>query len=444
LEIFGLISALGNTAFTLVAFVVALSVIVTIHEYGHYIIGRWSGIKADVFSLGFGPVLYSRVDKHGTRWQIAALPFGGYVKFKGDANAASGVDGEVMEAIPAEELRSTMHGAPLWARALTVAAGPVFNFILSLIVFSALVLFRGVASDPLSVAEISPMPGVQQLMPGDEILQIAGLDTPNLENLGEFIRDLPEENTMDYLVKRDGAEVAVRGPHPMPALAVNISPDGAALDADMKAGDVVLSVDGQSIGRFEELRTLVAAADGGSVDLELWRDGEIRSVTLTPRRRDLPQAEGGFETRWLIGINGGYFFTPQTETPGIGEALSYGVQQTSFIIRSSVSGLYHMIAGSISPCNLSGPIRIAETSGAMASQGLGDFIWFIAVLSTAVGLLNLFPIPVLDGGHLVFYAYEAVVGKPPGDKAVRILMGMGLTLILSLMVLGLGNDLFCV
>ena len=147
--------------------------------------------------------------------------------------------------------------------------------------------------------------------------------------------------------------------------------------------------------------------------------------------------------RLWIGISGGLFFEAATERGGIGQSMAYGVEQTYFIVKSSLSGLYNIITGAISSCNLSGPIGIAQTSSAMASQGAQSFIYFIAVLSTAVGLLNLFPIPVLDGGHLVFHAYEAVTGKPPSDRALRVLMGVGLTLLLSLMVFALGNDLFC-
>ena len=138
-----LIPLFGNLAFTIVAFVAALSVIVAIHEYGHYIVGRWSGIKAETFSIGFGKVLWSRVDKHGTRWQIAALPFGGFVKFLGDANSASaGADEETMSTLSDDEKRHTMHGAPLWARAATVFAGPTFNFIFSAIIFTTFSLIR--------------------------------------------------------------------------------------------------------------------------------------------------------------------------------------------------------------------------------------------------------------------------------------------------------------
>jgi regulator of sigma E protease len=188
---------------------------------------------------------------------------------------------------------------------------------------------------------------------------------------------------------------------------------------------------------------MVGKSDGSAITLTIWRDGDTFDVTLTPRRVDLPLSDGGFETRWLIGITGGMVFEPKTENPGVLDSLTYGVNQTYYIVKSSLSGLYHVIAGSISSCNLRGPVGIAETSGQAASQGLLAFVWFIAVLSTAVGFLNLFPIPVLDGGHLVFHAYEAIVGRPPSDGAMRIMMAIGLALIVTLMVFALSNDFRC-
>ena len=167
------------------------------------------------------------------------------------------------------------------------------------------------------------------------------------------------------------------------------------------------------------------------------------NLTLEPRRTDEPQPDNSFRTVYRIGIAAGMFFEPATETPGVFEALGGAVSQTGRIIEGSISGLWHMVTGAISTCNLSGPIGIAETSGAMASQGTSNFIWFIAVLSTAVGLLNLFPVPVLDGGHLCFFAYEAVSGRPPSDRALKVLMSIGLTLVLGLMVFALSNDIFC-
>ncbi|WP_201722357.1 site-2 protease family protein, partial [Sulfitobacter sp. HI0040] len=165
--------------------------------------------------------------------------------------------------------------------------------------------------------------------------------------------------------------------------------------------------------------------------------------TLTPRSTDEPQADGSFANNLRIGIVSDMAFRPATETPGMGEALVGGARNMWRIIEGSFAGLKQMIIGNISTCNLSGPVGIAQTSGAMASQGATSFINFIAVLSTAVGMLNLFPIPALDGGHLVFYAYEAVARKPPSDAALRVLMSIGIALVLTLMVFALYNDVFC-
>ncbi|MGD9864550.1 MAG: RIP metalloprotease RseP [Pseudodonghicola sp.] len=450
MNIVELIPQFGGLVYTVVAFVVALSVIVAVHEFGHYIVGRWSGIHAEVFSLGFGPVLWSRQDKRGTRWQLAALPFGGYVKFLGDANAASGKDGETMAEIyrnNPDDLRHTMHGAPLWARTLTVAAGPVFNFVMSIAVFTLLFMAQGVARDPLTVGQLHPMPGGETgLQSGDEILAVAGVPAPDFTNAGAWTRftdALPAARTLDYRVRRDGQEVTVPGPHPFPAYVFRVAPRSAAMDAGLRPGDVITAVGGQPVYVFDQLKAAVESSNGAPLLLDVWRDGSEARFTMTPRRVDEPQADGGFVTQWRIGIVGGMAFEPATETAGPVAAFLGGLAQTWGIVVGSLSGLWHMVTGAISTCNISGPIGIAETSGAMASQGAQSFISFIAVLSTAVGLLNLFPIPALDGGHLMFYAYEAVIGKPPSDGVLRILMTVGLAVILSLMVFALGNDLFC-
>ena len=449
MESIAFIPQVGGLFLTLVAFVIALSVIVAIHEYGHYIVGRWCGIKAEVFSLGFGPVLFSRVDKHGTQWQVAALPFGGYVKFLGDANAASGTAAETYDEIPQHVKRQTMLGAPLWARTATVAAGPVFNFILSVVVFAAVMMIQGRAIEPLAVGELKPLPfeGVT-IQPDDQLISINGDAVPARDGddpdaFQDFINALPYEATLDYEVNRNGEVTVVQGPFPMPALITQLAPQSAAFDIDLRQGDVIFAVEGAPIVAFEQLKQVVETSDGRVLELDVWRNGEILQFALAPRRVDEPQPEGGFKTQWRIGISGGLAFEPATEALGLVTAVSDGGTQVWRVISSSLSGLYHMITGAISSCNMSGPIGIAEVSGAMASQGVDNFIWFIAVLSTAVGLLNLFPIPVLDGGHLVFYAYEAVTGRKPSDQILRILMTVGLVLILSVMAFAVFNDIFC-
>jgi len=445
-DILTLLPSFGNLLYTLAAFVIALSVIVAVHEYGHYIIGRWSGIHAEVFSLGFGPVIYSWVDRRGTRWQVAALPLGGYVKFLGDANAASaGADEETMSHLTPTEKRHTMHGAPLWARAATVAAGPVFNFILSIALFAGIFMFSGVATDTPSIGSTYALPGgIGELETGDEIRAIEGRPTPDYPAVQEVADEFPTLERMQYLVARAGAETTVEGPAVYPARINAVTPDSAAMAAGLREGDVIMAINGAPVRSFAELQGIVKTAGGSPLDLQVWRDGEAEfEVTLTPKRTDLPLRTGGFETRYLIGIGGGFFFEPVTRRVGPLEAVSAGAGQVSFVVTSSLSALTHMITGAISSCNLRGPLGIAETSGAAASAGFADFIWFLAVLSTAVGLMNLFPIPVLDGGHLVFHAWEWAAGKPPPDGVMRVLMLVGLALVLSLMAFGLTNDLRC-
>jgi regulator of sigma E protease len=440
----GLVAGFGSVGFTLVAFVVALSVIVAIHEYGHYIVGRWCGIHAEVFSLGFGPALFSRVDKHGTRWQLAALPFGGYVKFMGDKNAASGVDGEAMAGLSAAERRRTMHGAPLWARALTVAAGPVANFLLAIFIFTGFVLWSGIATERAVIGSLQPYPFEgPTLQEGDEITAIEGRPTADLTAFLEVSDEIPPAASISYTVMRGGETITVAGPHPRPPIADGVMPQSAAFEAGLLTGDVITAVDGAPLYAFNQMREIVGASEGKPLLLTVWRDGEVLEKTLSPRRSDVPKADGGFETRWLIGLNGSMLFGPEVRNAGLFESINYGAAQVRDIITSTFSGIAHIVRGDISTCNLKGPIGIAETSGAAATMGVESFIWFLAALSTAVGLMNLFPIPVLDGGHLVFHAYEAITRRPPSERALQVLMMTGFSMIMALMAFALSRDLLC-
>ncbi|AXQ94032.1 RIP metalloprotease RseP [Cereibacter azotoformans] len=444
MDIVGLVPQFGGAVWTIIAFIVALSIVVAVHEYGHYIVGRWTGIHAEVFSLGMGPVIASRVDRRGTRWQLAALPFGGYVRFLGDADAASSRASLTVHQLNEQERGRTMHGAPLWARSATVAAGPLFNFALSILVFCGFFMVKGVATELPVVGQMKELPSAgQELEPGDRILSVNGQETATLADFVRVANELPPAPTADYRIERAGAELALTTAYPFPPVVDSVQAPSGAHDAGIEAGDVILSVNGAEIASFRELREAVGDTNGAPVTLTVWRAGETFEATLSPRRMDIPLASGGFETRWLIGLSGGLLFEPETRTPGPIEAMGLGIQQTYTVITTSLSGLWHMVTGAISSCNLQGPIGIAEISGAAASQGPGNFIWFIAMLSTAVGLMNLFPVPILDGGHLVFHAYEAVAGKPPSDRALRILMTGGLAMLLSLMVFAVTNDLFC-
>ena len=442
-----LLPAFGGVGFTLIAFVVCLSIIVFIHEYGHYIVGRWSGIHAEVFSIGFGPVLFARVDRRGTVWQVAAIPLGGYVRFKGDKGAASDADTSALQDMDAAERRSTMHGAPLRARAATVAAGPVFNFILSLILFFGLSVNQGVTKNPLTVGQVYDVPQVSEVQVGDILRRVGSVDVPADGDFSDFflaIRKNPDGPIIDYGVERDGRDIVVRGPAMDLARISSLIPRSAAIEAGLKVGDVITHVNGTPINYFSDLKVAVEGSNGAPLLLSVYRAGETLDFDLQPKKVEEQNDQGGYDVFWRIGIVSTlYAFEPESEAIGVGEAAQNAARTTYSVMKASITGLVDVVTGAISSCNLSGPIGIAETSGQMARQGGDSLIWFIAVLSTAVGLINLFPIPVLDGGHLVFHGYEAVTGRPPNLRVMNAMMMAGLAIVLSFMMFALFNDVFC-
>ncbi|MBP9950675.1 MAG: RIP metalloprotease RseP [Cypionkella sp.] len=444
MDILSVLTSAGSTAWTLLFFVIGIAIIVTVHEYGHYIVGRWSGIHAEVFSLGFGPVLYSRIDKRGTRWQIAAFPFGGYVKFLGDSNAASAEDRTTMASLSPQERRHSMPGAPLWARAATVAAGPVFNIVLTIAVFVGLILLTGVPTERVVVGKANPVPFLGQgLQVGDQILALDGIATPDLKTYAKVAAKLPPSAEVTYHLQRDSHEIDLVGPHPFLALVGGVQPKSAAINAGIKAGDVILAADGVAVTAFSQMPPLVEAAGGRPITLKIWRGGEVFDLSLSANRRDLPKADGSFETRWLIGLSAGNLFEPEMRWASPWEAMKLSVENTWFLAKTSLSGLWHVVIGAISSCAISGPIGMAEVMGDAARIGPQAFLQMLAALSLGIGLLNLFPIPVLDGGHLVMYAYEAVMRRKPSEKFLGYVMALGLAVILSFMAFALTNDVLC-
>ena len=429
-----------------ISFIVSLSIIVFVHEYGHYIVGKWTGIKADVFSVGMGPVVLSRVDKNGTTWQLAAIPFGGFVKFKGDANISSSHVDPKTSAYKKSDLRATLHGAPLWARTATVAAGPVFNFVFSIIIFFSLFVSVGQVREPLTISKINPLPFINQLKEGDEIISISGFQlrsASSIKNMLEYIENI-DKKSIEYEVRRDGEIFNLSGPPlDLPRIS-GLVPLSAAVEASLNAGDVILEINGEPINKFNQLKEAVEKSAGSPINLTVWREEKIFQTTIVPKREDIPQPEGGFITKWRIGIIGSiYPFELLTESIPVLQAIKLSFFQTYSIITSSINGLYHIIAGNISTCNLSGPIEIAEISSHMAKEGLQSFIQTLALFSAAIGFMNLLPVPVLDGGHLVFFAYEAIFRKPPNQKAFSALMTVGFAFILFFMMFAIFNDYFC-
>lgn len=440
---------MGGFLWTLAFFILAIGIIVFVHEFGHYIVGRWSGIHAEVFSLGFGKVIYTRRDKRGTRWQLAAIPLGGYVKFLGDADAASAAaDEAAMAGLSAAQKRHTMHGAPLWARAATVVAGPLANFILAGLVLFAMLQWGGVAIDRPVVGHLAKLPGAEAgLRDGDEILALNGSETADWESYLTAAAKLPPMPVVAYRVLRDGQEITVQAGHPLPPLVGMVQLKSAAYAAGLQEGDVVLEAGGKAVSSFAELPPIVEGLAGAPVALKIWRDdpsgGQVIEMAITPNRRDLPKAEGGFETRWMIGLAAGLLFEPETRRPGLAETASLVAERLWFMVATSLSSLWHVLTGAISSCNLSGAISMAQVMGQSATQGAQYYIEMLAMLSLGIGLINLFPIPVLDGGHLVFHAYEAVFRRPPPDAVMRVLMALGLALILTFMGFALFNDVTC-
>ena len=435
----------GNFVITVLAFVLCLSVIVFVHEFGHYFIGKLSGIHAEVFSIGFGPVIISAYDKRGTKWQLAAFPLGGYVKFLGDKNPASSPDPEIDKRDEQNLLRKSMHGAPLWARFITVAAGPLFNFIFSGLIFFLIFMDQGMTKLPLTVDKTFDTPYEQKFEKGDVVRSVNGLKIKNdLKKLNEQLGGVFANEPLTYVVERNGILITLENIIQNPPRISQVLPKSSAISAGLEKGDLILSLNSREIKNFNEIKDFVEASQGEGFIVEYWREGLVYETRLTPQIVDVPIETGGFERIYRVGIVSDYFpFQPAMTKQSISWAFLSSIKSIYLIMEGSVKGLYHIVFGNISSCNLSGPISIAETSGQMVKQGSLNYLWFIAVLSTAIGMINLFPIPVLDGGHLMFFTVEALIGRKPNQKIVNTFMALGFVLLVGLMLFSVLNDFLC-
>lgn len=362
---------LSTGVFYALPFLVALTVIVFIHELGHFLVARWCGVDIEAFSIGFGREIFGWNDRHGTRWKVCWIPLGGYVRFRGDANAASLPDAEALERARSEP--GNFHGKPVWQRAAVVAAGPIANFILAIAIFAGAFMIMG---KPVLEPKV------------DEVL--AG---------------------------------------------------SAAEEAGIRKGDVIVSVDGAAIKDFSDLQQAVMTRAGDPLAVVLDRSGEKISLTVVPKLREEPDNFGGKIRIGLLGVKHDPGGPIVYERLGPVQALEAGVQKTWFIVSSTFSYLGKMFTGRESPDQLGGPISIAKAAGDAANAGFSQFVAVIAFLSVSIGLLNLFPIPMLDGGHLVYYAVEAVRGRPLGEAAQEWGFRIGFSLVIMLMVVGTWNDL---
>jgi regulator of sigma E protease len=369
-----LLGSVGFVTGYIIPFLIVLTLIVFVHEMGHYLAGRWSGIGITAFSVGFGPELLGFTDRHGTRWKLSAIPLGGYVKFYGDDDAASTPDYDAISALPESERGRTFLGAALWKRAVTVAAGPIANFILAIAIFAVMFSIYGrQIADPV-VAEV-----------------------------------------------REAS---------------------AAAEAGVKPGDLLVALDGNPVVTFDDVRRYVSVRPEISVVVTVRRDGMDLDLPMVPQRTEIADQFGNKMELGIIGIvtdqESGNFRVVEY---GPVEALGQGVLQSWHIVTGTFDYLSNLVTGRMKADQLGGPIRVAQASGQMATLGVAAVLQLAAVLSVSIGLLNLMPVPVLDGGHLMFYAVEAVRGKPVGPGAQEIAFRFGMALVLMLMVFATWNDI---
>ena len=359
----------------IIGFPLLLGPLVTLHELGHYLVGRWFGVKAEAFSVGFGKEIAGFTDKQGTRWKLSALPLGGYVQFKGDMNPASIPNPEEIERASAEERDGSFHHAALWKRALIVFAGPATNVLVTLAI---LVTFFMMFGKPVTV---------------------------------------------------DPSQVNV---------VTRFAEDSVARDAGMKIGDRLISIDGQTVASFEDIRDQVMMHPGKAVDMRVERGSETLEIPVTIA--DIRE-EDRFGNVSRIGRIGIYSSEITTEPVGIVEASKLSVIQTGKLLDMMVTGIKQIVVGDRSVKELGGPVTIGKFAGEQLSLGALAFFNLAALISLNLAFINLLPIPALDGGHLAFYAAEAVRRKPVSPRGMEWAYRTGVALVLMLMVVVTVNDL---
>ena len=372
------LAAIGDTGQMTIGYVLpflfVLTVVVFFHELGHFSVARWAGVKVETFSIGFGREIAGWTDAKGTRWKIGWIPLGGYVKFFGDDDPTSKPDLAKLDEMSSEQKAGSFHHKPLAHRAAVVAAGPVANFILAIVIFAGLFSIVG--------RQVTA-PVVDQ-----------------------------------------------------------IQPDSAAAEAGFEAGDVILKIDGTAIETFTDMQRIVTFSGGQELNFLVRRDGQEQQLVATPRSVEIEDQFGNIQRIGRLGIVRN--ISPENVQhikANPATAVWLGVEETWFVIDRTMGYLGGMIVGREDPGQLGGPLRIAEISGQVASIGFAALLNTTAILSISIGLLNLFPVPMLDGGHLLYYGIEAVRGRPMGEQAQEYGFRIGLALVIMLMVFATWNDL---
>lgn len=366
-----------NLLIYILAFALVLGPLVLVHELGHYLVGRWFGVKAEAFSIGFGKELTGWTDRRGTRWKLSALPLGGYVQFAGDMNPASIPDRDALDAVAPEARSEQFHLKPLWQRSLIVLAGPVTNLLVAVLIFAAFFMIYG-----------KPVPG-----------------------------DVENESVVTGYAEQSPAR-----------------------DAGIRIGDRVVAVDDVETETYREVQREIFYRPGTEITVHVMRDGERVGIPVTTRRESITDEFGNKSDIGLIGIMAEPS-PPEFVPVGPIEAIGMAGRQSVLIVDMMITGIGQIVSGTRSVKELGGPIKIAKYSGEQMTLGALAFVNFIALISLNLAFINLLPIPALDGGHLAFYAAEAIRRKPVGPRGTEVAYRAGVALVLMLMVFVTINDL---
>ncbi|AML57271.1 Membrane-associated zinc metalloprotease [Serratia rubidaea] len=444
-----------SVLWNLVAFIIALGILITVHEFGHFWVARRCGVRVERFSIGFGRALWRRTDRHGTEFVIALIPLGGYVKM---------LD-ERVETVAPELRHQAFNNKTVWQRAAIVSAGPIANFLFAVVAYW-LVFIIGVPSFRPVIGEISPqsIAAQAQISPGMELKSVGGIETPDWEavrlalvtkigddktevGIAPFGSSQVVNKTLDlrqWKFEPDKQDPVVslgmipRGPQIESVLA-QVQSGSAAQKAGLQAGDRIVKVDGQPLGRWQTLVKRIHDGPGQALALEIERNGAPLSLTLVPDSKTAGGQRIGFAgiVPKVLPLPDEYKTIRQF---GPFSALYQAGDKTWQIMRLTVSMLGKLITGDVKLNNLSGPISIAQGAGASAGVGFVYYLMFLALISVNLGIINLFPLPVLDGGHLLFLAIEKLKGGPVSERVQDYSYRIGSILLVLLMGLALFND----
>lgn len=445
------------------AFLFVLTVVVFFHELGHFLIARLCRVRVLVFSVGFGRELFGFTDRHGTRWKFSIIPLGGYVKFFGDENAASVPDREAVAGMTEAERKHSFVHQNVGPRAAIVVAGPLANFVLAIAIFAGLLMMLGKTYVKPRIDHVLPgsSAATAGFLKGDIILSIDGRMIENFVDVERTIAANPRQ-PLEFVVDRNGERVRltatpelrleqgghrigrldIRGPAPRARVGM-VRPGSAASAAGLEVGDLIVSINGVPVDTFADLHVMVMANPGQPLNLEVLRSGKKVTLTATPTPQRAKKADGTAHAIGVLGIGSGPPEPGDVNVVRYGPlaAIGLGAVEVWSVIDQTFTYLRGVFAGRAPADQLGGPIMIFEVSGQVAGLGFAELLRLTAILSVSIGLLNLFPVPLLDGGHLLFYGIEALRGRPLSERAQEYGFRVGLVLVLMLMVFATYNDI---